>query len=52
MLMRSGGAGAIAGVTFTPASDIEIVLWDLAGHILQTRAMTTCSAADSAILCG
>jgi L-alanine-DL-glutamate epimerase-like enolase superfamily enzyme len=36
MLMRSGGAGAIAGVTVTAASGIEIALWDLAGRILQT----------------
>src|SRR6202163_421697 len=35
MLMRSGGAGAIAGVTVTAASGIEIALWDLAGRILQ-----------------
>jgi L-alanine-DL-glutamate epimerase-like enolase superfamily enzyme len=36
MLMRSAGAGAIAGVTVTAASGIEIALWDLAGKILQT----------------
>ncbi len=36
MLMESAGAGAIAGVTVTAASGIEIALWDLAGRILQT----------------
>ena len=36
MLMRSGGAGAIGGVTVTAASGIEIALWDLAGRILET----------------
>src|SRR5437773_1096928 len=36
MLMRSAGAGAIAGVTVTAASGIEIALWDLAGRILDT----------------
>jgi L-alanine-DL-glutamate epimerase-like enolase superfamily enzyme len=36
MLMRSGGAGAIGGVTVTAASGIEIALWDLAGRILDT----------------
>src|SRR5919197_6204999 len=34
MLMRSAGAGAIAGVTMTAASGIEIALWDLCGRIL------------------
>src|SRR4029079_14858847 len=29
MLMQSAGAGAIAGVTVTAASGIEIALWDL-----------------------
>src|SRR5438270_1164674 len=29
MLMRSGGAGAIAGATVSAASGIEIALWDL-----------------------
>jgi L-alanine-DL-glutamate epimerase-like enolase superfamily enzyme len=38
MLMRSAGAGAIAGVTMTAASGIEIALWDLAGRILETPA--------------
>src|SRR5262249_15335475 len=33
-LMRSAGAGAIAGVTVTAASGIEIALWDLAGRLL------------------
>src|SRR5881396_3006313 len=36
MLMQSAGAGAIAGVTMTAASGIEIALWDLCGRILQT----------------
>jgi len=36
MLMRSAGAGAIAGTTVTAASGIEIALWDLAGRILET----------------
>ncbi len=36
MLMRSAGAGAIAGVTVTAASGIEIALWDLAGRLLET----------------
>lgn len=36
MLMRSGGAGAIGGVTVTAASGIEIALWDLVGRILET----------------
>ena len=36
MLMRSAGQGALAGVTVTAASGIEIALWDLAGRILQT----------------
>ena len=34
MLRRWGGAGAIAGVTVTAASGVEIALWDLAGKIL------------------
>jgi len=36
MLVRSGGYGAVAGVTVTAASGVEIALWDLAGRILQT----------------
>jgi L-alanine-DL-glutamate epimerase-like enolase superfamily enzyme len=36
MLMMSGGYGALAGVTVTAASGIEIALWDLAGRILDT----------------
>jgi len=36
MLMLSAGAGALAGVTVTAASGIEIALWDLAGRILET----------------
>ncbi len=38
MLMLSAGAGALAGVTVTAASGIEIALWDLAGRILETPA--------------
>ena len=38
MLMESAGAGALAGVTVTAVSGIEIALWDLAGKILQTPA--------------
>src|SRR2546426_33260 len=38
MLMQSAGAGAIAGVTMTAASGIEIALWDLCGRMLQTPA--------------
>ena len=36
MLMMSAGVGAIAGVTVTAASGIEIALWDLAGRLLNT----------------
>lgn len=36
MLMRNAGAGALAGVTVTAASGVEIALWDLAGRILET----------------
>jgi hypothetical protein len=36
VLMRNAGAGAIAGITVTAASGIEIALWDLAGRILET----------------
>ena len=36
MLMRSAGQGAIAGITVTAASGVEIALWDLAGRLLQT----------------
>lgn len=36
MLMQSAGAGAIAGVTVSAASGIEIALWDLCGRILET----------------
>lgn len=38
MLMQSAGQGALAGVTVTAASGIEIALWDLAGRLLQTPA--------------
>jgi L-alanine-DL-glutamate epimerase-like enolase superfamily enzyme len=36
MLMKSAGAGAIAGVTVTAASGVEIALWDLVGRMLET----------------
>lgn len=36
VLMKNAGAGAIAGITVTAASGIEIALWDLAGRILET----------------
>src|SRR5579864_4608401 len=36
MLRDSAGAGAIAGVTMTAASGIEIALLDLVGRILET----------------
>ncbi len=36
MLMKSAGAGAMAGVTVTAASGIEIALWDLVGRMLET----------------
>ncbi len=36
MLMLSAGVGALAGVTVTAASGIEIALWDLAGRLLET----------------
>ena len=36
MLKESAGAGAIAGVTMTAASGIEIALLDLVGRLLQT----------------
>ena len=39
MLRRLGGAGAIAGVTVTAASGVEIALWDLAGKILGVPAV-------------
>lgn len=35
-LMKNAGAGAIAGITVTAASGVEIALWDLAGRILET----------------
>ena len=38
MLMKNAGAGALAGVTVTAASGVEIALWDLAGRILETPA--------------
>lgn len=36
VLMQSAGQGALAGVTVTAASGIEIALWDLAGRLLKT----------------
>lgn len=39
MLMQSAGQGAIAGVTVTAASGVEIALWDLAGRLLETPAV-------------
>ncbi|MDQ2899460.1 MAG: mandelate racemase/muconate lactonizing enzyme family protein [Acidobacteriota bacterium] len=36
VLMKSAGAGALAGVTVTAASGIEIALWDLVGRMLET----------------
>ncbi|MBL8233369.1 MAG: mandelate racemase/muconate lactonizing enzyme family protein [Bryobacterales bacterium] len=38
VLMMSAGQGALAGITVTAASGIEIALWDLAGRILETPA--------------
>jgi L-alanine-DL-glutamate epimerase-like enolase superfamily enzyme len=34
MILRTGGAGAIGGVTITAISGVEIALWDLAGRLL------------------
>jgi len=34
MILRTGGAGAIGGVTVTAISGVEIALWDLAGRLL------------------
>jgi L-alanine-DL-glutamate epimerase-like enolase superfamily enzyme len=34
MILNTGGAGAIAGVTVTAISGVEIALWDLAGKLL------------------
>ncbi len=39
ILMMSAGQGAIAGVTVTAASGIEIALWDLAGRLLETPSV-------------
>ena len=34
MILITGGAGAIGGVTVTAISGVEIALWDLAGRLL------------------
>src|SRR5262252_7619489 len=34
MILNTGGAGAIGGVTVTAISGVEIALWDLAGRLL------------------
>jgi L-alanine-DL-glutamate epimerase-like enolase superfamily enzyme len=34
MILNTGGAGSIAGVTVTAISGVEIALWDLAGRLL------------------
>ncbi len=34
MILTAGGAGAIAGVTVTAISGVEIALWDVAGKLL------------------
>src|SRR5271156_4607399 len=34
MILRTGGSGAIGGVTITAISGVEIALWDLAGRLL------------------
>jgi L-alanine-DL-glutamate epimerase-like enolase superfamily enzyme len=39
ILMMSAGQGALAGVTVTAASGIEIALWDLAGRLLETPSV-------------
>ncbi len=39
ILMRSAGQGALAGITVTAASGIEIALWDLAGRLLNTPSV-------------
>jgi hypothetical protein len=44
MIMRTGGAGAIAGVTVTAISGVEIALWDLAGSTAPACASTTPTA--------
>ena len=37
MVLSTGGAGSLAGVTVTAISGVEIALWDLAGKILGVR---------------
>jgi L-alanine-DL-glutamate epimerase-like enolase superfamily enzyme len=39
ILMMSAGQGALAGVTVTAASGIDIALWDLAGRLLETPSV-------------
>ena len=40
MVLSTGGAGSIAGVTVTAISGVEIALWDLAGKILGAPVYT------------
>jgi len=40
MVLSTGGAGSIAGVTVTAISGVEIALWDLAGKILGVPVYT------------
>ena len=40
MLLSTGGAGSLAGVTVTAISGVEIALWDLAGKILGAPVYT------------
>jgi L-alanine-DL-glutamate epimerase-like enolase superfamily enzyme len=40
MMLSTGGAGSLAGVTVTAVSGAEIALWDLAGKILGVPVYT------------
>ena len=40
MMLSTGGAGSLAGVTVTAISGVEIALWDLAGKILGAPVYT------------
>lgn len=40
MVLSTGGAGSLAGVTVTAISGVEIALWDLAGKILGVPVYT------------